>query len=177
MPNTFLISDTHFGHEKTITTFKRADGSPLRLFDSVVEMNQHMVHMWNRTVKDSDTVWHLGDVMWGDYFYLLHVLNGHKKLILGNHDERIKTERWLDVFEDVRGLHEFSDIILTHIPIHPGSLRGSSNVHGHLHSNRVMHESYKYKINPRYLCVSVEHIDYTPVSLDDVRKRLKEQQE
>jgi len=28
MPAVWLISDTHFGHEKTCTVFKREDGSP-----------------------------------------------------------------------------------------------------------------------------------------------------
>ena len=32
MSKTFLIGDTHFGHEKTCTTFKKPDGSPLRPF-------------------------------------------------------------------------------------------------------------------------------------------------
>ena len=42
MPTTFLISDTHFGHEKTCTVFKREDGSPLRPFASAEEMDEAM---------------------------------------------------------------------------------------------------------------------------------------
>ena len=38
MPAVFLVSDTHFGHEKTCTVFRRADDSPLRPFSSAEEM-------------------------------------------------------------------------------------------------------------------------------------------
>jgi len=32
-------------------------------------------------------------------------------------------------------------------------------------------------IDPRYLCVSMEHIDYTPIPMDEVYRRIEEQQE
>ena len=54
MPSVFLISDTHFGHEKTCTVFKREDGSPLRIFKDVDHMNEYMVMQHNRVVKSSD---------------------------------------------------------------------------------------------------------------------------
>jgi hypothetical protein len=39
MANIFVISDTHFGHSGIIT-FKKEDGSPLRNFESVEEMDE-----------------------------------------------------------------------------------------------------------------------------------------
>ena len=42
MPATFIVSDTHFGHESTCTKFKREDGSPLRPFSCAEEMDEHM---------------------------------------------------------------------------------------------------------------------------------------
>ena len=61
MPATWLVSDTHFGHEK-ICLFKREDGSPLRPFSHADEMDEFMVKAWNERVKPSDKVYHLGDV-------------------------------------------------------------------------------------------------------------------
>ena len=37
--NVFLIADTHFGHAK-MNTFVRDDGTPLRPFQDVEEMNE-----------------------------------------------------------------------------------------------------------------------------------------
>ena len=90
MPNTFVISDTHFNHE-LILTFKDYVGKPVRHFDSVAQMNECMFDNWNSVVTPADTVYHLGDVLFGydkeqwlaDNF---NKLNGKKHLILGNHD-------------------------------------------------------------------------------------------
>jgi len=63
MNNTFIVSDTHFGHEKTCTVFTRSDGSPLRPFANADEMNEAMVKAWNDRVKPNDRLYHLGDVV------------------------------------------------------------------------------------------------------------------
>lgn len=109
--------------------------------------------------------------------------------MLGNHD-LFRTAEYLPYFENVRGSWPLDEFILTHIPIHVDSIeRWKGNVHGHLHSKRVMCEKYVFEydgygrpigkmqtlVDPRYLCVSVEHTDYTPISLDEVNKRFKEQ--
>jgi calcineurin-like phosphoesterase family protein len=63
--------------------------------------------------------------------------------------------------------------ILSHIPLHPDCVgeRFKRNVHGHLHGNRIMKQVFRsFTIDPRYLCVCVEQINYTPISFDDVMK-------
>ena len=62
MGNIFLVSDTHFGH-KGVTQFLKEDGTKLRPWDSVEEMDEAMVKLWNETVKPTDKVYHLGDVV------------------------------------------------------------------------------------------------------------------
>ena len=62
MPSVFLTSDTHFGHVG-VTKFLREDGTKLRPWDSVEEMDEAMVELWNDTVKPTDKVYHLGDVV------------------------------------------------------------------------------------------------------------------
>ena len=162
MSETFIISDTHFGHGNALT-FKRADGSPLRDFASVEEMDEHMIENWNRVVKPNDKVIHLGDIVINRKFLkTLERLNGKKKLIMGNHDIWDITDL-IPYFYDVKAYRVFDKHIFSHIPVHKESIgRFAANVHGHLHSNEVME---KGDIDPYYICMSVEqaHVNYTPV--------------
>jgi calcineurin-like phosphoesterase family protein len=180
MPNIWLISDTHFGHEKTCTEFKRKDGSPLRPFRCAEEMDEVMVKNWNEKVKPNDKVYHLGDVVISrKSLSILSRLNGDKVLIRGNHDI-FKLEEYAQYFRDIRGYHVLNGMILSHIPIHEESLsRFGCNIHGHLHANRVMGYNIdidKEIIDPRYHCVCVEHTDYSPILLEDVQMRIAAEQ-
>ena len=159
---TFLISDTHFGHAN-ILTFKNADGTPVRDFSSLEEMNETMVDRWNKVVSPEDKVYHLGDVLftkkWLDA--VMPRLNGTKVLIKGNHDN-LKLSQYQQHFKDVRAVWVLDKLVLSHIPIHPESLsRWKANVHGHLHSNSLA--------DSRYFNVSVEKINYTPVDFEYIR--------
>ena len=183
MPSVFLVSDTHFGHEKTCTVFKREDGSPLRPFSSAEEMDEFMIKAWNERVKPTDKVYHLGDVVISRKFLsVLGRLNGDKILIRGNHDI-FKLEDYTQYFRDIRGYHVMNGLILSHVPVHSDSLaRFGANIHGHLHANRVMKARgvdaktgqvlYSTEIDPRYHCVCVEHTDFAPILFEDVLKRI-----
>lgn len=180
--NIFFISDTHFGHESCCTKFKLEDGvTPLRPFSCAAEADEAMVERWNKVVKPNDRVYHLGDIaMSKKHLPILRRLVGRKVLIKGNHDlEDIK--EYLKYFDDVRGSHQFDGMLLTHIPVHPDSLaRWGFNVHGHLHANSVTKEirnddDYAFfksikVLDDKYKCVSVEQINYTPISLEEVKK-------
>ena len=186
MSTTFLVSDTHFGHEKTCTAFKRADGSPLRPFANAEEMDEAMISRWNSRVRPNDKVYHLGDVVINRKFlHVLSRLNGDKVLIRGNHDI-FKLEDYTPYFRDVRGYDVKNGMILSHIPVHVESLgRFGVNIHGHLHANRVMKMRgvdaktgevlYGTEIDPRYHCVCVEHTDYAPISLEEVYERIRQE--
>lgn len=173
MPTTFLISDTHFGHEKTCTVFQREDGSPLRPFASAEEMDEAMVERWNARVRPSDKIYHLGDVVINRKFLkILSRLNGDKVLIRGNHDI-FKLEDYTQYFRDVRGYDVKNGMILSHIPVHSDSIeRFGCNIHGHLHANRVMRDG---EIDPRYHCVCVEQTDFAPISLEEVYDRIRKE--
>ena len=166
MTTTWIISDTHFGHEKTCSVFTRSDGSPLRPFSNAEEMNEAMVDNWNSVVRHNDVVYHLGDVVINRKFLpIIHRLNGKKRLILGNHDHwsmQVLSEYFVDVY----GCKVHKDMIMTHIPLHPDQIRRFHvNVHGHLH-DEVVDDS-------RYLNVSVEQTNYTPITIEEVRERYK----
>lgn len=175
MPNIFLCADHHLYHEGVIKFF-RADGiTPLRVFDNIHHMNEYIIYKHNLVVKPEDKVYFLGDVMCSKKATQLDILqrmNGEKILIKGNHDY-LSLTAYQKYFKDVRGSYQLDGMLLTHIPIHPGSLsRWSHNIHGHLHSNVVLdHNNHP---DPRYFCVSMEHLDdYTPISLEQINKQLK----
>lgn len=183
MSAVWLISDTHFGHEKTCTVFKRQDGSPLRPFGSAEEMDEFMVRAWNDRVRPHDKVYHLGDVVINKKsLNILSRLNGDKVLIRGNHDI-FKLEDYTQYFRDVRGYHVMNGLILSHVPIHADSIaRFGCNIHGHLHANRVRKPKevnaitgeilYSDEIDTRYHNVCVENTDFAPILFEEVQKRI-----
>ena len=69
--------------------------------------------------------------------------------------------------ESVAGMVHYKGLILTHCPIHPMELdhRFNKNIHGHIHEKFVMLGD---DIDPRYFCVSCEHVDYTPKTLEEL---------
>ena len=171
MANIFFASDHHFGHTN-ILTFKRGDGSPLRAFANITEHDEYMIAQHNKRVKACDKTYFCGDVVMSHKnLHLLGRMNGEKILIKGNHDTA-KLSQYEPYFKDIRGSHQFSGIIMTHIPIHPESLaRWGVNIHGHLHYHRVPDQWG----NPdkRYFNVSMECLDdYTPISLEEIKSRL-----
>jgi calcineurin-like phosphoesterase family protein len=184
--NIFFISDTHFGHEKCCTTFKRKDGSPLRPFANAQEMDEEMVRRWNEVVREQDKVYHLGDVVINlKFLSTLERLNGSKRLIRGNHDNG-KIKDYLKYFKEVYGVRVLEDMVLSHVPLHPESVtqRWNVNVHGHLHANEVMKRDfnsfdneYTYWPDPLYMNVSVEQIDYRPIELSELRAKIKARRE
>ena len=183
MPSVFLVSDTHFGH-LGVCRFMRNDGvTKLRPWNSPEEMDEEMVKRWNETVKPTDKVYHLGDVVINrKALSIMHRLNGDKVLIRGNHDI-FRDDEYRQHFRELRAYHVMNGMILSHIPLHPDSLgRFGTNIHGHLHANRVMHKvrwgnsgHYDEVIDPRYHCVCVEQTDFRPILFEDVIKRIKEE--
>jgi calcineurin-like phosphoesterase family protein len=162
MNKVYIIADLHFGHDNV---------AKWRNFDSIDSHDALIISNWNNTVKPNDTVWILGDVAMGheDNIDNLGLLNGYKKLVLGNHDTR-PSEHYLRYVERVYGAHQLKNYVLTHIPVHPSEFpRFAGNIHGHLHNNTLD--------DPRYFCVSLEQINYTPILLSEVITRMKLAQE
>jgi calcineurin-like phosphoesterase family protein len=177
MPAVFLVSDTHFGHTG-VCRFMRNDGvTKLRPWDNADEMDEEMVKRWNETVRPNDKVYHLGDVVINrKALKTLYRLNGDKVLIRGNHDI-FRDDEYRQHFRELRAYHILNGMIMSHIPIHTESLgRFGTNIHGHLHANRVMiqkHAKATPEIDPRYHCVCVEQTDFRPILFEDVIKRIK----
>ena len=167
MSRVFVIGDTHFGHAG-MCRFINPDGSKVRPWDNVEHMNEAMIAAWNRVVTKRDKVIHLGDfAMNRRYLAIAAFLNGYKELVMGNHDI-FNGREYLKYFGDVKGAVVRDGVIMTHLPIHPGSFgkRYTHNVHGHTHTSVV--RNWYGMPDPRYKCVCVEQIDYQPVLLDSL---------
>jgi calcineurin-like phosphoesterase family protein len=151
----FVISDTHFGHKKII-----GFEATFRPFETIDAHDRELVARWNAVVRPKDTVWHLGDVFFGkDGHKVLGELNGLKKLVLGNHDH-YPLDIYNCYFVKIYGAAEFSDCLLTHVPVHESQMyRYRINVHGHMHSKSIP--------DPRWRCVSAEHTGLAPMLMSD----------
>lgn len=165
MAEKWFISDTHFFHENII----RFSGRP---FANAELMNECMVEYWNSVVKDGDYVYHLGDLFIGgtekERASLVHSLKGRKRLIIGNHDYTIfKQPHVISAFEKIMYWHGFKEenFTATHIPHELKRLRdGEFNVHGHTHN--------WIEEDPHYINVCVEHHNYTPVHMDEIKRQI-----
>ncbi len=181
MPAVFLTSDTHFGHAGVCRFTHQETEKKIRPWTDPQEMDEEMVKRWNETVRPNDKVYHLGDVVINrKALSILHRLNGDKVLIKGNHDI-FNLADYTPHFRDIRGYHVMNNMVLSHIPVHSDSKgRFAANIHGHLHTNRVMKMHGDIRTNqldPWYFNVGVEQTDFRPILFEDVIKRIKEQNE
>lgn len=163
LSNVFLVSDLHLGHAN-ICKFLRADGTKVRPWSDVNEMDEAIIENWNKVVRPNDKVYNLGDcVINRRCLPMLARLNGKQRLVRGNHDI-FRTSEYLEYFEEIYGVRVLEDMILSHYPIAKDSINRATNVHGHLHNNDID--------DGRYYNVCVEHTNYTPVALEDLRQRI-----
>ena len=172
-----------------MTTFAHANiiGYTGRPFKDAQEMDECLIERWNEKVKPSDHIYNLGDLCMCRPGLLYHSvfkrLNGHKRLVRGNHDI-YKTKEYIDVgFKEIYGVRVLDDILFTHIPIHPESLgRFRANVHGHIHekpnypSVARLNKDGSRRVVP-YLNISVEQTQYAPVSLDELNQMIRKAQQ
>lgn len=165
--NTWVAADHHFSH-RNILTFKREDGSPLRDFKTIEEHDETIIANHNAVVDPQDRVYLLGDLCFHKRnLSILDRLNGRLVLVKGNHDV-LKLNHYLPFVDDIRAYVVQKDqdghkVILSHIPIHPDSVgRFGTNIHGHLHYQKINDE--------RYVCVSLEHTNYSPIEIHTALK-------
>lgn len=179
MAEIWFSSDHHFGHKNII----QFCGRP---FPDTIEMDEQLVIRHNAYVRPNDHWYCLGDVTMerdtrGDGLVILDRMNGHRRLIMGNHDH-YHVSHYLKYFEKVMAMNVIDNIRFTHIPVHPASMGGvRANVHGHIHNNqdgvfqpvmRVDKVTQKITMKP-YINISVEVTDYRPVNLEEIREMIR----
>lgn len=121
---TLFTSDLHFGHVNILAyTPQRREYLGLSETDGVTEMNEALVRLWNSQVDYDDTVYIIGDFAMGKVAETLKYagrLNGHKHLIMGNHDRphpimfkrQETTDEWTQAYSEY---FESLGIAMTHV--------------------------------------------------------------
>ena len=133
----YYIADCHFGHSAVL----RFDQRP---FESTEEMERVMVQNWNAVVRPNDTVYILGDFIWGnaeEWLRVVRKLKGRKVLIRGNHDLKQYSDDLRAEFLDIRDYMEVTDgqnrkVVLSHYPqmfYHHSNNRWYYMLFGHVH--------------------------------------------
>lgn len=162
----FLASDHHFGDED-IRLYEE------RPFESTEEMDREMIRRWNIVVGKEDLVWHLGDFCSCGLRrcrQLLEQLNGRKRLIMGNHDRYLSPAQWREAgFEECYDLPVIyrGFFILSHEPLYTCRSMPYANIFGHVHGTPAY-----TSVSSRSACVCVERLDYTPVLLEYLKKKM-----
>lgn len=156
MSKVFFIGDLHFGHKNIV----KYEGISRGNVESLEEHDDWIISQWNSVVTKHDLVWVLGDVAFNkEGLKKVSLLNGSKHLILGNHDV-FSVQSYLQYFNKIHGFMNYKGFWISHCPIHPDSLRGLVNIHGHTHS--------RYLPDKRYFCVSVEQSNGVPVDFSQI---------
>lgn len=84
----YISSDLHFGHDKPFLYEPRG-------FNNIEEHDRAIIKNWNSIVEWDDEVIVLGDIMLNDNINgrkCWNQLNGHKTVVLGNHDSNARVE-------------------------------------------------------------------------------------
>lgn len=137
MSEVWLISDTHFGHNKDFILNPRK-------FLTVEDMNAAIIERWNSVVSKNDIVYHLGDFIMGDLtdgLNKIRQLNGHIRLAIGNHDipARLNELVRLSNIDDIQFGYRIKEgkktFLLSHYPQLTGNYDNSKtfSIHGHTH--------------------------------------------
>lgn len=158
----FVISDTHFNH-KTMITEKWRD------FETVREMNEHIIYQWNNTVGADDYVFILGDLCIGGKTNTINEimprLRGKHVFISGNHDKGLSIIKVHSMVIKYNGI----DIELIHDPKN-ASGKYKYVIHGHVHKH-----NREFTKNPklRYYNCNLEFHKYKPQLLSQAMGDMK----
>lgn len=171
----FYISDLHIKDQAIFDKCKRPFGS-LNNFEKVVQ------ERWNKKVSKDDIVYVLGDIGSLNIECLIFYrnLNGHKHLIIGNHDHEILKEiKESKIFESVNFIELINDkdrkVCLCHYPLMDWMEfnRNGYLVYGHIHNKTSLNgKAYSqikeyYKDKPAFNC-GCDVTNYEPVTLDEM---------
>ena len=139
----FFTSDLHHRHLNILNLCPEH-----RPWDSREAMTEALIEYHNDLVRETDTLYILGDFSFGTARFTLDVLRsmtGNKVIIRGNHDgwlDKVTEEQLLDVgVANVRDLYcrKFDDtkIVMCHYSIRAwqDQGRGSLHIYGHSHGN------------------------------------------
>lgn len=135
-------------------------------------MDEILIENWNKRIKPTDTVYHLGDFSWHPYEQSKDIfarLNGRKILIIGNHDHSyIKDLNWEFSGNYSENKWNKKSFVLMHYPIEEwnGRFRGSYHMFGHVHLNPISYIPNRYN-------VGVDSNNFSPINLEEILEEME----
>ena len=164
----YLITDTHFYHDKMVPYCGRPENHTELIGENLLRVG--------RTMASYDVLIHLGDISVGNdeeaHRRFIEPLTCKKWLILGNHDNKSKTwylqHGWDWVGQHMYNFFYGKKILFSHIPVKDDGYY-ELNIHGHFHnSDHRKHEPELLAIqNPKQRLLAIEYTDYKPVLLEN----------
>jgi calcineurin-like phosphoesterase family protein len=178
----WFTSDTHYHHRNIVkgeSSWSNKDGC--RDFKTTKEMNHTLICNFNEVIGQDDTLYHLGDVGWGEanireFLTALNCKNVH--WIPGNHDKEIKRSHSLQsLFKEVynpkhRGYPivnitiEGQEVILCHFAMRVWSRSHFGTYHLYGHSHGMLPDDP----NSLSFDVGVDTNNFYPYSWEDVKR-------
>lgn len=172
MPNIFLTSDWHFGHDREFIWGPRG-------FNSIGEHDAEIIARHNSLVKPDDDVYVLGDLMLGDNEHGLRCINrmnGRLHIIIGNHDTEKRKGLYIERLDNLvqiqyatmfkwNGYHFYC----SHYPSYTGNLERESlkqmtlDLFGHTHQ-----KSNFYQDIPFMYHVGLDSHNGYPVEINEI---------
>jgi len=164
-------SDLHLFHTNILTYCQRA-------FDSIGNMNETLLANCLATVTKDDILIFGGDISFGNLTATnewLRAIPAYKINVVGNHDVNRKVLLNLAVDEQAACLeldYCGQKVLVTHYPVKEDFLETDwVNLHGHIHNTPF---PPGLGSGQRHINMSVEHLDYAPVSLDTLLSKPRE---
>lgn len=175
--NYWLISDTHFNHERLTEWGGRIGDWQEQLWAGIkaIPAGDTLIHLGDICIGDDEEIhYKLNEVILRDYVTHDHDLK--TILIRGNHDNKSLSwynERWDFVCDGLELIYNGHYLHLTHRPARP---QGNTtwNIHGHTHGNMHRSEEYLDFYSKQYhIDISPELVGYKPLRLDTLMKNYK----
>lgn len=172
-PKVWITSDLHLNHSRVpLFSSTSLEQNGLSHIKTIEDWNEMIISRINQLVREQDTLWILGDVGFGpvdELKTLINRINGHKILVMGNHDKFSMATAYHLGFEKVYDSPTFLPgtrgmILLSHAPAFEAYVSPyiACNLHGHIHEGTLT--------LPRFFNMNISMNDYYPV---DAAKFLK----
>ena len=166
--NIYVTSDLHLNHRNIVQMERyNLDRNGLQDITTIEEYNKMIIERINKIVHPEDILYILGDVCFGKpdvVAPLLHRINGHKFLILGNHDHYTPDDAEKLGLEKIHNHPIYlpegkGKIILSHYPLQEAFNNPFIlfNLHGHLHTSDL--------VLPNFFNVNIAMNNYQPLPM------------
>ena len=175
-PRIWIITDTHFGHEKMVEYCGRPKNHSELILENL------------KVIQDGDTLIHLGDVCIGDdseWHEKFHkgMIGVTRIRLRGNHDKKSDNwylnHGWHFVCEEMSNHYFGKYITFSHEPIPHIQ---NTNIHGHFHNNlhRLLRKEFVTPdeearnmvalggMNSNHKLIAIEETNYKPVLLNSL---------